>query len=571
METTDPLASTIELPGVIQVKRVLELVSRDWRLLPAFSEFVINDDTALHTLGEDEDCKWTTGEPTPTTAAAAHASSPPERLWALCNIDYTSPPYALQHPSALSHVVLHVDVKRDTPSITVDGAPFDATLHTVPSGYGDLTTCTTKFDSTVRLCSELAARPGVCVAFADAVNNPIAAFLPLVQTTLFPTVPIALRLKKINVYGKGGHFARHVDTPREGVLGTVVLQPTRSDGGDGVGKLVLGTGAYSLEVLDCHYSITAFYSDVPHEVLPGKRSRVPRVTIVYDIVPQGRSGADDVDDVDDADDAHLVVPQMDRRAPSAGRTPSAREQPPPKWLPTVTAARVLGRLPSRLTTDVAMERVRVKLDELRQCLADHQQRKNRARARARSSKRSRCDDGDGRPQPVAVLCTSSYSYDEIRLGVPKASDVVIERHMRAWGCTDLCIVPVLVRHVMETDMDEHVHGAQTVEVVRATKQDLHACIAGEAPAQLAHKHIVLIPAGAGDALHKTFSEEQELIEHTGNEARPGYEDNRYWTCVIAGLLAAGADDSDDVQLDVVDVEDEDVDGDGESSVDSSTV
>ena len=116
------------------------------------------------------------------------------------------------------------EVLRDTPTVTVDGVEFDPDVHTVPSRYGDLATCTARLDPHVRLCNELAARSGVDVTFLDANNNALAAFLPLVQRALFPTTPIALRLKKINVYPVGGHFARHVDTPRPGVLGTLVLR-----------------------------------------------------------------------------------------------------------------------------------------------------------------------------------------------------------------------------------------------------------------------------------------------------------------------------------------------------------
>ena len=131
---------------------------------------------------------------------------------------------------------------------------------------------------------------------------------------------------------------------------------------------------------------------------------------------------------------------------------------------------------------------------------------------------------------VALLCTSSYSYEEAAMGKPKGSDVVLMQHMEDWGYIDLCIVPVLIRHHVIWDYETlgRYHDPlqeECLQVVRASKADLQACIAGSPPATLI-KHLVVIPYSAGEVVQETFTEYEKPEEYTGNETADGYEDSR---------------------------------------------
>ena len=140
---------------------------------------------------------------------------------------------------------------------------------------------------------------------------------------------------------------------------------------------------------------------------------------------------------------------------------------------------------------------------------------------------------------LALLCTSSYSYDEAATGVPKGSDVIIMQCMREWGYLGLTITPVLIRHWV-TVMEYEDHGYdkfETLRVVRASKGDLLAAVLGTPPEAAPPRHVVVVPRGAGDALAKAYRAELGSVVHTGNDGRSGYEDSRYWTCVIAGSRA----------------------------------
>jgi hypothetical protein len=91
----------------------------------------------------------------------------------------------------------------------------------------------TRFDPAVRTASELA--PGCFHAITgtgdplptDAVLHEVSRLLAPAaaagpQGRLVPA-PLSAELYKLNVYGPGGFFMGHVDTPRPGLLGTLVL------------------------------------------------------------------------------------------------------------------------------------------------------------------------------------------------------------------------------------------------------------------------------------------------------------------------------------------------------------
>lgn len=73
---------------------------------------------------------------------------------------------------------------------------------------------------------------------------------------------------KLNVYGKGGFFKSHVDSPTEpGMIGTVVVAlPSEHEGGELiVDKKEISFSSKSKESL---IQYAAFFSDLPHEIKP---------------------------------------------------------------------------------------------------------------------------------------------------------------------------------------------------------------------------------------------------------------------------------------------------------------
>ena len=98
----------------------------------------------------------------------------------------------------------------------------------------------------------------------------------------------------------------------------------------------------------------------------------------------------------------------------------------------------------------------------------------------------------------------------------------------------MTIIPVLIRQKVITSFDEPL-ATECLQIVRACKTDLEACLAGSPPEKLRPaKYLVIVPYGAGDVLKEAFNEVVDEVEHCGNEPADGYEDSRYWTCVIAG-------------------------------------
>lgn len=185
---------------------------------------------------------------------------------------------------AVKGVVWHTSAIRAT--ITVDGEPFDVAKHCVASGYGDLDAMQTRYAPEVRQCMEVDARTrNVAVTYEGAaVSSAIGNFIwdsgLFLPGDAFKIQPV---LKKVNVYGPGGHFVRHVDTPREHVLGTVVVVP-----GDGCtdSELRLHSTYHDGEFVAMKHGVAMFYSNVPHEVTPATGTRV---SIVYDLVKDNKS------------------------------------------------------------------------------------------------------------------------------------------------------------------------------------------------------------------------------------------------------------------------------------------
>lgn len=96
------------------------------------------------------------------------------------------------------------------------------------------------------------------------------------------STPIRAELYMLNVYSAGGHFKRHVDTPRSADMfgSLVVCLPSQFTGGELVtrhqGRQVVFEWSSSATT-----QWAAFYSDVEHEVLPVTSGQ--RITLTYNL------------------------------------------------------------------------------------------------------------------------------------------------------------------------------------------------------------------------------------------------------------------------------------------------
>lgn len=125
--------------------------------------------------------------------------------------------------------------------------------HSAISGYGDMQSLETKVDSEVRNAREIPASEfEVEPEFLEKIQNLWGkSFLPR---------KVRAEPYKIHLYGPGGHFKSHRDTPETGLVGTFLagLGDTSSTGNFRIGDKMLSAEPGTW---------VAFHPDVPHEVM----------------------------------------------------------------------------------------------------------------------------------------------------------------------------------------------------------------------------------------------------------------------------------------------------------------
>ena len=120
--------------------------------------------------------------------------------------------------------------------------------------------------------------------------------IPILQEiqSIVPTVVgLKAELYKLNIYGRGGFFKAHVDTPRSGKMfgSLVVCLPTQFTGGELIVRHHKQEIKYDWSSTASDTSSTlywaAFFSDVEHEVLPVSDGY--RVTLTYNLSCQSEA------------------------------------------------------------------------------------------------------------------------------------------------------------------------------------------------------------------------------------------------------------------------------------------
>ncbi|XP_038068190.1 uncharacterized protein LOC119737713 [Patiria miniata] len=219
----------------------------------------------------------------------------------------------LSHPDA--HTRLKVKEDATNPrGWRITGLPVDGLLEfCAPSPYGDLKKGETVYNPSVRLASECEAakfqfgrkshqksKPGdkrKTEASPQGLVDYTPQFLSVIREKVSKSLAngkdVVLQCYKLNVYGKGGFFNAHVDTPVDAaqMIGTVVVcLPCKHTGG----ALTVEHKGTKEEFLFANLSDdqskiqwAAFYSDCVHEILPVEEGS--RITITYNIIKQDRA------------------------------------------------------------------------------------------------------------------------------------------------------------------------------------------------------------------------------------------------------------------------------------------
>jgi hypothetical protein len=134
------------------------------------------------------------------------------------------------------------------------------------SSYGDLKTGETASDAKVRRAYETRD-----VAFSEAALSTIKRWTDVASQHLLGGRPAKAVFNKLNVYTEGCHFSAHVDTPRDGMLASmVVLLPGEFEGGE----LLVDfheeewTDLFEKRDRDVNMAVACFFPDVTHKVDP---------------------------------------------------------------------------------------------------------------------------------------------------------------------------------------------------------------------------------------------------------------------------------------------------------------
>ena len=161
--------------------------------------------------------------------------------------------------------------------------------HAEKAPYGNTKDGVTGVDESVRLCYQIVH--GEKYKIQDLPES----LVETINNNMYPGKDIKIVPNKMNIYLKGGHFARHKDSPKPGVIGTVVVfdNNTTFEGG----HLVLEDTENNL--LKYNKGIVAFYNNIPHWV-EHVTDKV-RITTTYYIMENGDEEDEDSDSDEDSD------------------------------------------------------------------------------------------------------------------------------------------------------------------------------------------------------------------------------------------------------------------------------
>ncbi|CAL1713831.1 unnamed protein product [Somion occarium] len=125
------------------------------------------------------------------------------------------------------------------------------------SGYGDVRSQSTKVDAKVRNAREIPASH-------FTVSDNLCDDIERIWNEHFLPSSVRVEPYKIHLYGPGGKFKSHKDTPEKDLVGTFLVGLGDSTSDDLLGNLFVGHEIYGSRAYPGSY--VAFYPDVPHKV-----------------------------------------------------------------------------------------------------------------------------------------------------------------------------------------------------------------------------------------------------------------------------------------------------------------
>ena len=269
---------------------------------------------------------------------------------------------------------------------------------------------------------------------------------------------VNLVLNKLNVYTKGGHFSTHVDTPKENMIGTLIVElPYEYEGGE----FILKGKPHNLK-----NKWIAFYSSIPHSIQ--KVESGCRVSLTFYIM----IGDDDI-----PIDSYYI-----------GDIGSV----------SYTGSEILNKL---------------------------------------------------KENDVGLVLSHKYSCSEWEHSVYKGSDAYLMKYLHD-KCIIASVFPAVIEH--EESWDQYYGGNSASESVHRFTEDDIITMAGIMNktktnadfAPLEHTNIEFIYLGHEQDCERCFEEEEQYIEHTGNECQEGYGTGQYFTMVT--VLSMNVNLSDDL-------------------------
>ena len=357
-----------------------------------------------------------------------------------------------------------------------------------PSKYGDLKTQTTVLDEKVRKAYEI---PGDKLIMTNNLLSKLKEIKKEIKN-MYPDVYkfIEFKINKLNVYTEGCHFKTHVDTPKDNMVGTLIIElPYDYEGGGfvlGTKKKFVGRRAKMTFSPNGFMKYCAFFSDTPHSIKEIKSGC--RVSLTFYIMLN-------------PDSANMNNKVKDK----------------------VEINNYLSTFENRKKPIDYPEEIVVLSDIIMGCVRKHGK--------------------------IGLLLSHNYSNSEINNGVHKGSDAHLINYIKNvenphlnYKISD--VFPVVVNHSEQWSFGSYGEEYVRQSVYRFCEEDIIATakkMKGEPyeyvntdKIPLTDKGIPFYNIGITDAYVGTREDvdREDYIDFTGNECQEGWMNGQYFQCAI---------------------------------------
>lgn len=451
--------------------------------------------------------------------------------------------------------------------LCVDGTPLPADAKALfdagePSPYGDVRNVTTKLNTNVRHSREIQSER---ITFTQEGHMMMADACNAANVFFAEHGSVALKPYKLIVYGEGGHFKAHLDTPRPGVVGTAILTlPYKRTGGDLKVKYRNSQFSDFASNNGERAVFSVFNSNCPHEVTAVKSGY--RVSMAFFVMKDepGKAPAADPSLIrrmlkpptHALDAKEFGVDAIDEKALAAAITRTCDR--PHKYLsvlhelePDVYSSALVvhsakasdGKLTTRVGDSSSSSDEGVDNDdddgsdddgggESDSDSGSIEKEKDDSVKKLCNVVRRMCLEHQ---VPAGILLGWTYSHDECEVKAWKNGDHCMIQEFdtpKDAKTLEFRVVPVIVTQHFTKPYGKK-HALKKTAVYRSTKADLATAIS-ESPDEhepLETTDVVFFDTrhSHGKLLHK---DKEDAVEYTGNESREGYADMVYQTAAL---------------------------------------